>query len=345
MSSPPNIKGYQPHPFRPRRGLTSGHAQTIAAAFLPRELTLPPQEERLITVEPGAQVLCHCHWQPQREQRPALVLVHGLEGSSSSQYVRGTTIKAWKAGFSVVRMNIRNCGRTEHLCATLYHSGLSGDVAAVVRELIASDRPRKIFVAGFSMGGNQVLKMTGELGREAPPELAAVAAVCPGVDLSASADALHLPSNRVYEYWFLWWLRQSLKRKQRAFPDRFAIRGYRWLRSMRDFDDVITAANFGFSGAEDYYTRASASPVLERIAVPTLVLHAKDDPFIRFTEETRRRLQANPQITLVEPEHGGHCAFLAEPDGYDGRWAERELVNFFLAQTAKEQTADPADER
>ena len=311
--------------------MRGGHAQTICAAFLPRDVALPAEEERLFAVDDGVQVLCRCHWQSGRADAPALLIVHGLEGSANSQYVRGTAAKAWEAGFSVVRMNVRNCGGTERLGPTLYHSGLSGDVATVVKQLIASEKLRRVCVAGFSMGGNQVLKMAGEFGGEAPPQLKAVAAVCPGVDLAASADALHLPGNRIYEYWFLWWLRLSLRRKQRLFPQRYALRGYRWLRSIRDFDDVITAPHCGFTGADDYYARASAGPVLERIAVPTLVLHAKDDPFVRLTGTTRARMLANPNITLVETAGGGHCGFLADANGYDGRWAEREIVRFFRA--------------
>lgn len=315
----------------PRRGLRGGHAQTIGAAFLPRGLQPQPAVERLFTVDHGIQVLCHCHWQAERADAPCVLLVHGLEGSSRSQYVLGTTDKALRAGFSVVRMNIRNCGGTERLGPTLYHSGLSADVAAVVTELIAVDRLQCIFVAGFSMGGNQVLKMAGEFGGHAPPQLKAVAAVCPGVDLSASADALHRAGNRIYELWFLWWLRRSLKRKQQLFPGRFSVHGARWLRSIRDFDDCVTAPHCGFENADDYYARASAAAVLEQIVVPTLVLHADDDPFVRLTPSTRERLRRNPQVQFVEAEHGGHCGFLAEANGYDGRWAEREIVRFFQA--------------
>lgn len=320
---------YLPEPFVPRRGVRGGHAQTICAAFWPRTIELPPAEERLFTVEHGVQVLAHCHWQQERAAAPCVLIVHGLEGSSRSQYVLGTGEKAWREGFSVARMNVRNCGGTERLGPTLYHSGLSADVATVARELMERDGVRSLCVVGFSMGGNQVLKMAGEYGSEAPPGLKAIAAVCPGVDLAASADALHLPGNRIYELWFLWWLRQSLKRKQRLFPDRYQVHGYRWLRSIREFDDCITAPHSGFSGADDYYARASAGPVLEKIALPTLVIHAQNDPFVRLTQETRARLRSNPNVTFVETESGGHCGFLGEANGYDGRWAEREIARFF----------------
>src|SRR5271165_4346249 len=140
-------------PFVPRRPFIGGHAQTIAGNFLPRRNELPPPEERLVRVEPDVQILCHCHWQSQPRTAMTLILVHGLEGSSESQYVIGTGSKAWRAGMNVVRMNMRNCGGTERLGPTLYNSGMSGDVGAVAHNLIA-DRLPLLALVGFSMGGN-----------------------------------------------------------------------------------------------------------------------------------------------------------------------------------------------
>ena len=168
---------FRPEVFVPRRAFRGGHAQTLAGVFLPRRHHLPPAEDRLIRVEQDAQVLCRCHWQRKRAAALTMVIVHGLEGSSESQYMLGTAAKAWAAGMNVVRMNVRNCGGTERLCPTLYHSGLSSDVAAVARELIEIDRLPRLALAGFSMGGNQVLKLAGEWGREAPPQVRAVAVV------------------------------------------------------------------------------------------------------------------------------------------------------------------------
>lgn len=319
-------------PFAPRALLRGGHAQTLAAALLPRRHTLPAAEARLFTVEAGdpkVQVLCHCHWQAERRSAATLVLLHGLEGSSAAQYVRGTGGKAWAAGMNVVRMNMRNCGGTERLAPTLYHSGLSGDLRAVVEELIRADQLPRIFLAGFSMGGNITLKLTGEWGGEAPPEVRAVAAVSPAIDLAACADALHRPGNRLYEWNFLWGLKRRMRAKARLFPGRYQTRGLSRLGSVRAFDDQVTARYCGFTGADDYYARSSAANVLERIARPTLILHSLDDPFVPLTPETRARLLANPRIRLIETAAGGHCAFLAAANGYDGRWAERRLVEFF----------------
>ena len=163
-------------PFRPRRLILNGHAQTIAGNFLPRQNLLPSPEERLFSVEPGVQVLCHCHWQAERKSAMTLVIVHGLEGSSDSQYVIGAGSKAWIAGMNVVRMNMRNCGDTEHLGPTLYNSSMSADVGAIAQTLIADDRLKKLALLGYSMGGNLVLKLLGEWGEKAPPEVTAPSA-------------------------------------------------------------------------------------------------------------------------------------------------------------------------
>jgi predicted alpha/beta-fold hydrolase len=315
-------------PFRPRRPFLNGHTQTIAGNYLPRQNLLPPAEERLFNVEPGVQVLCHCHWQAERRTAMTLVIVHGLEGSSDSQYVIGTGSKAWAVGMNVVRMNMRNCGDTEHLGPTLYNSSMSADVGAIAKTLIAEDELQKLAFVGYSMGGNLVLKLLGEWGDDAPPQVKAGVGVSPAIDLAPSADALHNPSNRIYEWKFLRGLRRRVRRKAALFPERYDLRHLGGMRSLRDFDDQITARYSGFRDAQDYYTRAAAARVVDRIAVPALIMHSLDDPFIRVLPSTREKLLHNPHITYVETAHGGHCAFLADANGYDGRWAERQAIVF-----------------
>lgn len=302
--------------------------QTLASFFLTRHIAVPPPEPRLVEVEPGVRVLCHCHWQPDRKNALTIIVIHGLEGSSDSQYMLGLAAKGTALGMNVVRMNQRNCGGTDALSPTLYHSGRSQDIAAVAQNLMESDGISRFALAGFSMGGNLVLKLAGEWASHGPPQFRAVAAVCPAMDLAASADALHLPSNRLYESYFVWKLRGRLRAKARLFPGKFDTTRLRGVRSLRDFDDKITAFYSGFEGAADYYARAAAANVVDRIAVPTLILHAANDPFIRILPETRQKVLANPNITLVETEDGGHCSFLAEPDGDDGYWAERQILSF-----------------
>jgi uncharacterized protein len=313
--------------FRPRRFLSGGHLQTLASFFLMRKPGFSAAEERYVEVAPGVKVLCHCHWQEDRSKALTVIVVHGLEGSSESGYMIGITQKGLAAGMNVVRVNQRNCGGTEHLAPTLYNSSLSGDIAAIARNLV-EDGVSRFALVGFSMGGNLVLKAAGEWANEPPPEFRAVVAVCPAMDLAASADALHLPGNRIYEAYFMLKLRQRFRNKARLFPAQFDPKRLRGLRSLRDFDDKITAYYCGFEGADDYYARAAASNVVDRIAVPGLIVHAANDPFVRLLPETRKKIAANANLTFVEEADGGHCSFIADANGYDGRWAEQQVIEF-----------------
>jgi len=337
-------KPFPQTPFHPRAWMSNGHVQTIVGNFLPRKSSLPAPVAELIEVSPAtssriaSQVLCHCHWQPAtvRAQRLTVILLHGLEGSSNSQYVVGNAGKMWRAGYNVVRMNMRNCGGTEALSPTLYHSGLSADVDAVMRFITHRFGLERVALVGYSMGGNLVLKLAGELATNAPSTLKAVVGVSPAVDLGPSADALHHWTNRLYERRFLTALLRRFRRKTTLFPHVYDAQSADGIRSLRDFDERITALYNGFSGATDYYHRAAAARVLHAIAVPTLILHAQDDPFVRLIPATRASIAANPAITLVESAHGGHCAFIAPPDPRtqnDGYWAETTLLSFLSAQS------------
>jgi uncharacterized protein len=328
--------------FIPRRFLRNGHIQTVAGNFLPRANHLPAPTPELVEVSPAsdaqiaAQVLCQCHWQPAevRAERPTAIVVHGLEGSADSQYVVGNANKLWRAGANIIRMNMRNCGGTEALSPTLYHSGLSGDVDAVMRHFLTRERLESIALIGYSMGGNLVLKLAGELGANAPRQLHSVVGVSPAIDLGPSATALHRPENRLYERRFLRNLLKRFRRKVRLFPRAYDPNRAGGIRSLREFDDRITALYSGFASAEDYYFRAAAARVVDRIAVPTLILHSIDDPFVQITPETLRRIEDNPRITFLQTARGGHCAFLAKSDRAnrdDGYWAETTLLSFVLA--------------
>jgi predicted alpha/beta-fold hydrolase len=317
--------------FRARWWLRGGHVQTIASFLLPRKVHLPLAEERLVEVAAGIKVRCLGYWQTERAAALTVIVVHGLEGSSDSQYMQGIARKGLAAGMNVVLMNQRNCGGMDHFAPTLYNSSLSGDVAAVVRSVLENDGIKRFALIGFSMGGNLVLKLAGEWGGEGPAQFCGVAAVCPSMDLAASADALHEPANRIYEYYFLMQLFKRLRRKAQLFPAKFDASRLRGISTLRMFDDRITAFYCGFAGADDYYARAAASNVIDRIAVPTLIIHAANDPFIRMRPETLRRVASNANITYIETADGGHCAFLGERNGKaadDGRWAEREVVEF-----------------
>ncbi len=264
---------------------------------------------------------------------PTLVLLHGLEGSSESGYMLGCAEKASVAGFNVVRLNQRNCGGTEHLTPTLYHSGRSADLRAVALELIERDRLPEILFAGYSMGGNLVLKMAGEFGDAAPKELRGIVAVAPCLDLAACADALGEARNIVYNGHFVRKLKGRMRRKARMFAGIYSLDGLGRVHSVREFDEMITARFCGFTGADDYYARSSAMHVLETIRVPTLILTAQDDPFVPYSTFEREAILKNPKIRLVAPAHGGHCGFISEEGGEERFWSEARVVEFCAEQS------------
>jgi uncharacterized protein len=310
---------------------------TIAANFWPRKFPrLNASASRLFEVEPGTQISGECHWQEKPQTCPTLVLLHGLEGSSESGYMLGTAEKAFVSGFNVVRLNQRNCGGTEKLTRTLYHSGLSDDIKTVLLELIDRDGLPEIFATGFSMGGNLVLKMAGEFGDVAPPPVRAFIAIAPSLDLAACADALAEARNFLYNRHFVKRLKKRMRYKAGLFPELFPLdlAAFRRIGTVRDFDDVVTARFCGFRDASDYYQRSSAANVIGAIRRPTLILTAQDDPFVPFRPFQNSAIQLNPNITLIAPRHGGHCAFISREAGPDRFWAEARIVEFCLSKSS-----------
>lgn len=318
--------------FTPYRLLPGGHAQTLAGKFWPRRLRhraeLRAATTTLLQVEPGTQVTLRCNL---RRGAPTVLLIHGLEGSADSGYILGTADKALSAGLGVARLNMRNCGGTEHLTPTLYHSGLTADVDAALRFLLEQG-PDPIALCGFSMGGNLVLKLVGEYGTQAPVALRAVVAISAAADLGAAAALLERPENRVYQAFFLRGLAGRVRRKARRHPTRYDARHLTALRTVRQFDERYTAPSFGFRDAADYYEQASAALLLPKIRVPTLLIHAEDDPFVPLTPRVREAAGGNPHLrTLITPR-GGHVGFLGRATAdEDLFWAEHRAVDFLAA--------------
>lgn len=290
---------------------------------------LPTPRPRYFDVASRTRVLAHCHWQRAPRHHPTLVALHGLEGSSSAHYMRGLADKAFRRGFNVLLLNQRNCGGTEHLSDSLYHSGLSADPEYVIRELIELDRLPAIAVVGYSLGGNVALKLAGDYGDAAPDALRAVCAVSPTMDLARCVDALERPSNVLYEWNFVRNLKRRMRRKARVMPGRFDLGVLRGVRTVRAFDEALTAPHHGFRDAADYYHRASSLRVVDRIRVATLILSADDDPFVPADQFEHEALTRNPAVSVVITRGGGHCGFYAEPTvDFDGYWAEHTAVSF-----------------
>jgi predicted alpha/beta-fold hydrolase len=321
---------FKQKPFKPHPLFTGGHAQTLASYAWPRRSQFKVKdEERVFEISPDVKVLAHCRWQADRKDRLTVALWHGMEGSTESVYMLAIAQKAFAIGFNVVRVNFRNCGGTEHLTSTLYHGGLSEDLRAVITELIERDGLSRFCLIGYSLGGNLVLKLAGEYGENPPAEILGVCAVSPSVDLGASADTICRRSNWIYHQDFLRRMRKRIYVKKRLFPDLYDVTNMKAVRTIRDFDDRYTSRAHGFAGADDYYWKSSSIRLMDRIRIPTLIIHAEDDPFIPFAPLQNPSLTQNPYILFIATKRGGHVAFVGSSmDGEDRFWAENRAVEF-----------------
>ncbi len=291
-------------PYRPL--VSNPHWLTILANFWPRKLDFSayPEENRLFRTEPEVQVLMTTQ-RPRRERRGELILVHGLEGSADAGYMRTMAKAGLDAGYAVSRFNIRTCGNTERFANTLYHAGLTIDLLSVLKQIREEGRT-PVHLVGYSLGGNMILKLAGELGEEATPLIASICAISTPIDLAASARTIRKFSNRLYERRFLKRMRARV-----AETGRFTARQVNAPRTIWEFDDVLTGPSFGFRDAVHYYETQSSRQFLERIRVPVLLIQAKDDIFIPFEIFEHPQVKANPLIRLHATEHGGHLGFLS----------------------------------
>ncbi len=316
--------------FEARQSLHNGHVMTLYSWGNPRHFPrLPAPTRRYFDVARATRVVADCHWHAAPHTHATLIALHGLNGSSNAHYMRGLAAKAFARGMNVVRLNQRNCGDTERLAEGLFHSGLTADAAHVIDELTRVDGLQAVAVAGYSLGGNLALKLAGEYGAHAPKPLIAVAAVSPIIEISECTRALERPGNGLYQWNFVRDLKRRMRRKDRCRPGTFDLSALNAIKTVRQFDEVYTAPYFGFRDAEDYYHRASAMRVIDRVAVPALVITADDDPFVPSAPFHHPRITGNPYIDLRISAHGGHCGFVGETSGMDdGYWAENRIVEF-----------------
>jgi predicted alpha/beta-fold hydrolase len=296
-------------PFEPF--FKNPHFSTIAGNFWSRPDVDRrwPVEAVIYQTEPQVSVLAHAQ-RPEGATRGEIIFVHGLEGSSAAGYARSMSYAALEAGYATHRFNMRSCGGTEHLALSNYHSGQTSDLLYVLRE-----RRRKtdlpIYLVGFSLGGNVVLKLTGELGDQASALVTAVCAVSTPIDLKACSMALGKPGNFLYEKRFLQRLRERILLRHKQAPEIYSLEPLKKIRTIYDFDDLYTGPLFGFGNADNYYTTQSSNRFIGNIRVPALLVQAKDDPLIPFSVYDHPAFRENPNLTLIAAEHGGHLGFIA----------------------------------
>jgi predicted alpha/beta-fold hydrolase len=321
-------QGWQYEPYWPFR---NRDVMTVSASFLPRRYSINdlPVDNRVVEVAPGQGVLIHCHWQQNPSKCPTVIIVHGMEGSTQSKYALGTADKAFKAGFNAVRFNMRSCGGSEHLSSTLYNASLSKDVDIVAKKLIVRDNLSDLFFAGFSLGGNIILKMAAEYGVKIPIEYKGIFAVSPAIDLHASIAEIMLRRNWIYHQNFIRGLKARVTRKSKLYPDLYDLKPMARIRTIREFDEAYTAPHGGFASADDYYTRASTKERLKGIRIPTIIVHAVDDPFIPYHMFDSKPHEGNPFISFCSTRFGGHVGFISQSGAdYDRFWIEHRNLDF-----------------
>lgn len=277
------------------------HALTVLGHLWPRprDDRRFPVRDRWYETEPGVRILVR-EQRPEGEPKGSLILVHGLESSSEAGYMVSMAYAALCAGYAVHRVNLRGCGASRDVCEAFYHAGLTADAAHLVYKLHGV---QPLWLIGYSLGGNVVLKLAGELGSDGPRLLRGVAGVSAPVDLAACVQAMEAPENRFYDRRFV---RQMVRRigRDRGFP----LDG---VRSVREFDDRVTAPHFGFRDAWEYYRTQSAVNVLDRICVSTLIVSAADDPLVPARVFEHPAIASNPNLELRLIPHGGHLGFIA----------------------------------
>jgi hypothetical protein len=296
-------------PFHPL--FRNGHLATLSTVairpFLDEQRF--PVSARMFDTEPGVQVRVISQ-STDGAARGHLVLVHGLEGNSEGSYMRSLAQRALIDGFHVHRMNMRNCGGTEAHCPALYHAGLVVDILSWLRHLRSQDS-LPLFLAGFSLGGNQVSKLAGTLAEDNRQLLAGVCAVSTPIDLAVCSRTIQSPSNWLYQKQFVLRMKATLRRKHALFPHLFSLDGVDRLRTIWELDDRFVAPLGGFRDAAHYYATQSAQNFLGDVRVPMLLVHAADDPFIPMEIYRQPAVEANPWIQFVPVPHGGHMGFVA----------------------------------
>ena len=310
--------------FVPTRGLANAHLQTVVASLFAPAPRVNFVRERWDTPDGD---FIDVDLVPGPEDAPWVQLFHGLEGSSHSSYARILMDFVRKRGWRGSVSHFRGRSGEPNRLARAYHSGDSEEADWVLRRLKQRAGAAPLYAVGVSLGGNVLLKWLGEQGEAACPIVSRAIAVCAPVDLTAGGEALSRGVGLLYGWHFLRTLKPGALERAARFPGLFDTRAVRRGRTLKDFDDVVTAPLHGFRDAYDYWHRSSSKPWLERIAVPTLLLNARDDPFQPESALPTER-EVSPAVTIEFPERGGHVGFVSGPFPGNIEWLPRRIFHF-----------------
>ncbi len=319
--------------YTPAWWVPGAHLQTLWGRFARRSRVVPTQSERWITPDGDELEIRRLHAPPNASRdTPRLLLLHGLEGTIRSHYIQGTLALAQARGWAADVLIFRSCNGEVNRVRRMYHSGETTDIDFVVRRLIRENPRQPLLVAGFSLGGNVLLKWLGEQGDGAPNQLRAAAAVSVPFDLERGARNIERGFARVYTWHFMRTLRLKALAKLGRFPDLFDPTALQRARTLFEFDDAVTAPVHGFRSAHDYYTRSSALQYLSAIRVPTLLLSASDDPFLppQVFDDVASVARENPVLLAELRSKGGHVGFVSGPSPFQSNYYHEERVVEFL---------------
>ena len=309
--------------YVPPRFLANGHTQTVLPALFRKVRGVTYQRERIVTPDED---FLDLDWACTGARRIA-VIAHGLEGNSQRGYARGMVRALSKSGWDAMVWNARGCSGEINRSLRFTHSGATEDLQAVISHVMDSRNYDEIALMGFSLGGNVTLKYLGDHGEALDPRIKTAVAFSVPCDLKSGALELAKRSNRIYMHSFLRGLRQKIRARMKIAPGEINDDDYDDLHTFQEFDDRYTAPIHGFADAEDYWRRCSCLPVLKQISIPTLLINARNDPFLGEACYPIAAAEANPQLLLEMPAFGGHVGFMDLGAGGE-YWSETRALSF-----------------
>lgn len=317
----------RPPPFRPLPLIGHPHLQTLVAHFLPRRRFRYPDTRHPVRFPNGDVAIVH-ESQPatRRPEAPTVILIHGMAGSHRSGYLARFATRLLDLGIRVFRVDLPGCGESLPLCRQPSHGGRTDDLRQIYLHLAALNPNDQFAVVGFSLGGNALLRLLAEVDRPLPRLVQAVA-VNPPIDMQRCCTLLEHRRNRLYERYFIYDLWQQARKRERAFPE-LKTPPFKELQRLRQFDDRYTAPVSGFRDAREYYAQASSLPHIERIKTPTLLLTARDDPFI--DPAPFEGLPKKPNLIIDIASGGGHLGYLGHRNNGSIYWADERVLHYLL---------------
>jgi uncharacterized protein len=307
--------------------LPNGHFQSIYPSLF-RKITLPYTRERITTPDDDFLDLDWLRAERADSNRKLVILSHGLEGSSTRQYVTGMARFLSENDYDVLAWNYRSCSQELNKQVRFYHSGETTDLQLVINHSLAKGYD-EICLMGFSLGGNLTLKYVGEQGKNINLAIKKAVVFSVPMDLAACSTNIGEPQNKIYLWKFLRTLKTKVKAKSEMYPDKIKFEDYERVRDFWDFDHIYTGPVHGFEGAADYYSRNSANRFVANIAIPTLIVNAKNDPLVPYQSLAVSVIEKMPNVTLELTAQGGHCGFRPSQVPTNGAyWSEQRALAF-----------------